>query len=336
MGASPHAFAVVRGRGYRPEQVDRMVAGLIEQSRQDWEHVAELTARAEELRLEAARLQDAVAARPPEEYAALGENAGQLLSLAETESARLREAGQAEARRTMLEAESVSVAWREAAQRDAQRVRTEAAADAARTVEAARSEAVTLLAEARAAAEEARTGAEDNLREVSRRCAEALAEQERARAQAQEEAERRFAAREGEVEAYIESLAARGEQLLREARAERAEAEEAARLRHEEAVARGEELLAEARVREEAVERGTAEVLHEHAVRAEQLRQHMTRVRSTLASLTGREPDVGPELDGEGADGPDERDARPDARNAPGGPQVIVPGQSEQPGGSSR
>ncbi|MFC4494236.1 cellulose-binding protein [Streptomyces ovatisporus] len=331
MGASPHAFAVVRGRGYRPEQVDRMVAGLIEESRQDWEHVAELTDRAEELRLEAARLWDAVASRPPQEYEALGERAGQLLSLAEAESTRLREAGQADARRTLLEAESLSVARREAAQREAQRVRTDAAAAAARTVEAAKSEGVTLFAEARAAAEEARTSAEENLREVSRRCAEAMAGQERAQAEAQEEAERRLAAREGDVEAYVEGLSARGEQLLREARAERAEAEEAARLRQGEAVARGEELLAAARVREEAVEQETAEVLREHAERAEQLRQHMARVRSTLASLTGREPEAETELE-DGADGPD----GPDVPSAPGGRSVVVPGQGEQPGGRAR
>lgn len=314
MGASPHAFAVVRGRGYRPEQVDRRVARLTRQSRQDWQCVAELTARAEELRLEAERLWDVVASRPPQTFQALGERARKLLSMAEAESAEVRAAGQEEARRTVEQAESVSVALRESAQRDAQRVRTEAAAAAARTVEAAKSEASSLYAEARAAAYEARTTAEETLREVSRHCAESMAEHERAQAAAQEEAERQLADRAGAVEAYVGGLADHGERLLAAAKAERTEAEEAARCRQEEALARGGELLAVARVREEGVERETERVLREHAERAQEMRQHMARVRSSLASLTGREPDAEAGADGEPGE--------------PAGHAVAVPGQA--------
>ncbi len=288
MGASPHAFAVVRGRGYRPEQVDRRVARLIGRSSEDWERAARLTALVEQMTGEMERLRAEAESRPPQTYEALGDRARKLLVLAESESAQVLGAGRSEARLTVEQAEAAARVVRESAQREAKRLRAEATATAARTVENARAQADALRIAAQAASDEVRTAAEATLREVSRRCAESVAGQERAQEVAREEADRELAERERAFEAYVGELSERGERLLAVARRERAEAEEAARRWQEEASARGAELIAAARVREEGVERETGRELREHAERAEQMRRHMARVRSTLASLTGR------------------------------------------------
>jgi cell division septum initiation protein DivIVA len=288
MGASPRAFAVVRGRGYRPDQVDRKVARLIERSRKDWERVAELTAFAEEMAQEAERLRAVAESCPPQTYESLGGKARKLLVLAEGEAEGVRAAGDAEARRTLEQAESTAGALRESARTEAGEVRAEAETVAARTVEAARSRADALRAEARTTAGEVRDAAGEALREVVRRCEESAAGQEKAQAQAWEEAQRELAERERALENHIGELEARGKRLLTEAKRERAEAEEAAQRWQEAASGQGDELLAAARVREEGVERETEGVLREHAEQAEEMRRHMARVRSTLASLTGR------------------------------------------------
>lgn len=87
---SAHGFVGVRGRGYRPEQVDRMVAGLSAERDEAQEQVARLTALAEALIAESARLDEAVAVLAPQDYASLGERAQQILALAEGEAEALR------------------------------------------------------------------------------------------------------------------------------------------------------------------------------------------------------------------------------------------------------
>ncbi|HEV7626189.1 MAG TPA: cellulose-binding protein, partial [Streptomyces sp.] len=293
MGASPHAFAVVRGRGYRPEQVDRRMARLIERTERDWERVAELTLLVQQMTGEAEQLRSMVANMPPQTYESLGERARKLLTLAEGEAEQLRADSEAQARRCLEQAESASGALRESAHHEAERVREEAAAAAVRSVEAARAEADALRVAAHAAADEARSAAGETLREVSRHCAESVAGQERAQVQAWEDAERELEQRERAFEAYVEELAERGERALTVARSERMDAEEAARRWQEEASARGGELLAAARVQEKEIERETERVQWEHAERAELMRRHMARVRSTLASLTGRAAEEG-------------------------------------------
>jgi hypothetical protein len=295
MGASPHAFTVVRGRGYRPEQVDRAMGELIGQLEQDRGHIAELTALEEELAAEAERLGSVAESLPPQTYESLGQRPRRLLTLAEAEAAGVRAAAGDEAGRTAAEAESYARAVREAAEEEAELLRTEAAAAAARRVEAARSEAEAVEAAAREAAREARTAAEEAVRAAEAQCAEALAGQERAQVAESEEAERELAGRKRAVEAYVGELADRGDQLLEAARRERAEADEDARRWQEEAQARGGKLLAGARARAEAVERETERVLWEHAECAAEMRRHMARVRSTLASLTGRTSGLGGE-----------------------------------------
>lgn len=330
MGASPHAFTVVRGRGYRPEQVDRAMAVLIGQQEENRVRLAELAAREAELIAEAERLREVAASAPPPAYENLGRRARRLLTLAEAEAEDVRAAAGSDAARTEAEAEAEAEAVRAAAEEEAELLRTEAAAAAARRVEAARSEAEAMQAAAKEAARRTRAEAADALRDAQKQCDRELAEQERTHAARSEEAERELAERKRSVETYVGELADRGDELLKEARREREDAEEDARRWQEEAESRGEKLLAGARVRAEAVERETERVLDEHAGQAAEMRRHMARVRSTLAALTGRTGGLG----GDEPEGPDRRSRDADAGRggaegeARGGSDpVTVPGQ---------
>lgn len=89
MSAGPvSAYDVVgvRGRGYRPEQVDRATAALIAERDAALDELARLTGRVEELLAESARLAETVATLPVQDYAELGERAQRILALAESEA----------------------------------------------------------------------------------------------------------------------------------------------------------------------------------------------------------------------------------------------------------
>ncbi|NED00955.1 cellulose-binding protein, partial [Streptomyces sp. SID6648] len=89
MSAGPvSAFDVVgvRGKGYRPEQVDRAMAALTAERDGALAEIARLTRLGEELHAEAARLAETVAALPVQDYAELGERAQRILALAESEA----------------------------------------------------------------------------------------------------------------------------------------------------------------------------------------------------------------------------------------------------------
>ncbi|EHM30972.1 hypothetical protein SPW_0657 [Streptomyces sp. W007] len=62
----------VRGRGYRPEQVDRATAALTAERDGALDELARLTGRVEELLAESARLAETVATLPVQDYAELG------------------------------------------------------------------------------------------------------------------------------------------------------------------------------------------------------------------------------------------------------------------------
>ncbi|MYX73837.1 cellulose-binding protein, partial [Streptomyces sp. SID3915] len=94
---SPYGFVGVRGRGYRPEQVDRAVAALSGEREEALERLARLTALAEELTAESARLREVVASLAPQTYVSLGERAQRILALAEEEAEAARAAAAEEA-----------------------------------------------------------------------------------------------------------------------------------------------------------------------------------------------------------------------------------------------
>ena len=78
---SLHDFVVVKGRGYRPEQVDAYVDALFRDRDAAWERAARLTVLAKEMEAEAERLREEVAQLGPQTYEALGDQARRLFEL---------------------------------------------------------------------------------------------------------------------------------------------------------------------------------------------------------------------------------------------------------------
>lgn len=287
---SAHGFVGVRGRGYRPEQVDRAVADLSAERDGVLRELSRLTGREEELSAEAARLAEAVASLAPQDYASLGERAQGILALAQEEAEALRTAAEEAAQALRTAADAAGRALRDSARADAAAMREAADAHAAQVLDAARSEAGEALAEARAQAAEVREQAESAMAETRHRTASVLAHQEQEHTERWQAAEREITRAEAARTAVEDELTERAEALLAQARRELAETEEAARHGQEDAEARAAELIAQARVREERVVRETERILREHEEGREEAQAHMTHVRNSLAALTGRAP----------------------------------------------
>ncbi|MFF9073716.1 cellulose-binding protein [Streptomyces sp. NPDC014646] len=281
-------FVGVRGRGYRPEQVDRALAGLEGERDEARERVARLTAQVEDLSAETVRLREVVAGLAPQDYASLGERAQRILALAEGEAGSMRSAAQEEAQALRDAADEAGRAVRGSARADAETMRAAAGEYAEETLATARTEAEGLVAEARTDAEETREQARFMMEETRRRTESVLVHQEQEHADRWKTAEEEVAEAEAAQVARHDELTERAEAGLAEARRELARAEEEARHTDENAEARAAELVAEGRLREERVVRETERILREHEEAREELHAHMTYVRNTLAALTGR------------------------------------------------
>lgn len=283
-----HGFVGVRGRGYRPEQVDRVVAELSAERDGAQEQVARLTALVETLIAESARLDEAVAVLAPQDYASLGERAQQILALAEGEAETVRSAALEDVRSLQDAVDASARALRESARADAEAMRAAAVAHAERVLAGAEGSAGEALAGARQEAGAVREEADAAMEATRSRTASVLAHQEQEHTERWKVAGQELADAESAQSAEHTELTGRAEAALAEARRALAEAEEAARHGQEDAEARGAELVAAARVREERVVRETDRVLREHEEGREEVQAHMTHVRHSLAALTGR------------------------------------------------
>ncbi|GHH79991.1 hypothetical protein GCM10018793_34020 [Streptomyces sulfonofaciens] len=286
--ASPHGFAAVRGRGYRPGQVDVCVRGLSRERDEAWERAARLTVMAKEMEAELARLDSAAARLAPQTYETLGVRARQLLALTQEEASAVRAGAEEEARRIRETAVRAARETRDAARAYAEALRSEADEYARRRLLADRGTADELRTAARTEAKEARRAALMALREMRQRAAALLADQEGEHKERGEAAERQFAEREAELTVHGAELTAQAEARLREAQRALAQAGETARREQESAEACGAELLAEARMRVERIGRETDRALREHDAQRDEVRVHMDRVRNSLLALTGR------------------------------------------------
>ena len=123
---SPQGFVAVRGRGYRPEQVDAYAAALSQDRDAAWERAARLTVLAREMEEEVVRLREVVAGLAPQAYEALGEGARRLFELGQEEAAEVRERARQEAQRLADEAQAHADGVRDAAQAHADSVLSEA------------------------------------------------------------------------------------------------------------------------------------------------------------------------------------------------------------------
>ncbi|WP_329121597.1 cellulose-binding protein [Streptomyces sp. NBC_01465] len=290
---SPHGFAVVRGRGYRSEQVDRYVAGLSLDRDEAWERAARLTVLAKEMEGEASAMRERVASLAPQTYATLGERAQRLMALVAEEADDVRTSAQEAAQAVQAAAEQVARRVQDAARADAEAVRTEGDVRAAQLLHDAQCTADDLRIGSRRDVKEWRGEALAVLKDMRIRTSALLAAQEKEQAERWEAVERELADRERESDARHAELTAYAEARLAEAKRALAEAEETARHGQEDAEARGAGLVAEGRIREERVARETDRIVREHEEAREELQAHMTHVRSSLAALTGRAPAEG-------------------------------------------
>ncbi|MEV8452647.1 cellulose-binding protein [Streptomyces sp. NPDC052095] len=296
---SAHGFVGigVRGRGYRPEQVDRAVSALSAERDEALAEVDRLTTLVAEMSAESVRLAEVVATLAPQTYESLGERAQQILALAEGEAASVRGAARDRAQELRDAAETAGREVRAVAGKAAEAIRAEAVEYADGTLTTARKTADAAVADAREEAAGVREKAGAMMAETVSRTASVLAHQEQEHAERLKTAQRELADAETGQTARHDDLTERAEARLAEARRALAETEEAARHGQEDAEARAAELIAEARVREERVVRETERVVREHDEGREQLHAHMAHVRNSLAALTGRVTAPADELD---------------------------------------
>ncbi|MDI3403518.1 cellulose-binding protein [Streptomyces cavernicola] len=289
MSAVPSSpgFTVVRGRGYRPQQVDAYAQGLYADRDDAWERAARLTVLAKEMEDEAARLREVVARLAPQTYETLGAGAQRLLATVQEEADEVLDTGRADALRAAEEAEAYGRAQREEAAAHAESVRGAAEEHARRVLDAAQREVDEVRVGVRKETKELRSEALAVLRDTRQRCERLLADQAKGQAEQRETEQREEAERVAATEGCESELGETGEARRAEAERALAEAEESARHGQEDADARAAEVLAEARLRVERLERETERVLREHAEAAAEMRAHMDHVRSSLAALVG-------------------------------------------------
>ncbi|WP_236572780.1 cellulose-binding protein [Streptomyces sp. GS7] len=287
---SPHGFETVRGRGYRPEDVDRRVEGLSIDRDSCWERAARLTVLCHEMETEVAELRAYVAQLPEQTYEDLGDQARLILTTAESEAARLRSEADAAAERLRDDAAAFAQQTQTAADKASQRLRAEASEDARRIDETACDGASALVAGAVKDAEQLRSEASAGLVEMRRRTAQLLRDQEARQNEEWDGLERELTSLAAEMDLRVAELDAHGEAVVTERRRLTAETEESARHRQEDAEARAAELLAQARVDAERIERATERIVREHDEEREEVRTHMAHVRNSLAALTGKDP----------------------------------------------
>jgi cell division septum initiation protein DivIVA len=297
-------IGTARGRGYRPEQVDRFLDELSEDRDAAWERAARLTVLANEMDAECRALREAVATLAPPSYDTLGPRAQELMRLVEDEAAAVRGRAEAETRYAHDTAEAARLALLDEARAAAQARLAAAEEHVQHVIGEARAGAAALRADAEREAAHVRGEAQRTIEAVRHDSERTLAEldkeyRERLDAHHHEFAEREAGidSRVGELSAYAENLTGEAERTLSTANAE-------ARHRQDDAEAAASELLAQARVREERIRREAERELREHEVRREEIREHLAHVRSTLAALTGREPG-------------EEADAHPDTATDP-------------------
>ncbi|MGW6240683.1 cellulose-binding protein [Streptomyces sp. NPDC055094] len=290
---SAHGFVPVRGRGYRPEQVEREVTALFRDRDDAWERVARLTVLAKEMEAEAELLRERVAALPPQTYEKLGRRAQQILALARQEDETVRTEAREESQAVLDAARAAAERVREAARQRADAVRAEADAYAEQILRAATGAAEAARAEARREVTAERAESLAALKEVRRRTQRVIDEQEQKQGEELAAAEREFADRDAASRVEHDELAAYAQLQLVAAQRAFSEAGEQARHGQEDAAARAEELLARAHADADGVGRETERLLREHAETREEMQAHMAHVRNTLAALTGRAPAEG-------------------------------------------
>ncbi|MGW7422392.1 cellulose-binding protein [Streptomyces sp. NPDC054813] len=284
----PYDFVTVRGRGYRPEQVDTFLAALSQDRDAAWERAARLTVLAKDMEAESAHLRAVVEQLPPQTYETLGDRAQRIFRLVVDEATALRDNARRALTDGVVQAEASAENERCAAREEADALRAATEERARQLLLAAQAEAEEIRIGARLEVKEARGEALAALRELRQRTTGMLAEQAKEHAERWIEAEDEEAARAAEADAEMADRIARAEAALSEAKRALGDAEEWQHRSQEAARVRADEILAEARVREERIARETERVLREHGETWDDVQAHMDHMRDSLMSLTGR------------------------------------------------
>lgn len=298
---TPEGFNVARGRGYHPDQVDGYVADLSEERDAAWERAARLTVLANEMDAEATTLRDVSRTLGPVTYEALGEGAQELFRQVEAEADDVRDRGEAAARAEYEAAERDARALRDQARADADAV-LGAADEAAHGIhDAARRQAVDFLNAARSEADRLDADAERALDGVRQDIARSLAELEKEQRARLDALERELGEREAGIDGRLGDLMARAERLLTEAQQSHADAHEGARRLQAQAEASASDIVARAHATEERVTQESERALRAHESHRDEIRSHLSHVRTSLSALTGRT--LSPEQEAEDGEG---------------------------------
>ncbi|MEU3979556.1 cellulose-binding protein [Streptomyces sp. NPDC026672] len=285
---SPHGFVTVRGRGYRPEQVDAHAAGISRARDAAWERAARLTVLVREMEEAAQRLRATVAGLAPQTYESLGERAAGLFRLGIEEAAAVRERARREAEEHGARAQAHAQDVRRAAREEADALRADAEERARVRSLTARAEADDLRVSARRAVKESRAESLAALREVRLRTSAMLADRAAEHAERWAGAEREEAGRTAAFEARYAEAVTRAEAEVSAAKRAFGAAEESARRTRHEAHARAAGILAAARLHEDRIARDTEQLLRDHGETWDQVQAQLDQVRGSLAALTGR------------------------------------------------
>ncbi|GEK00469.1 cellulose-binding protein [Streptomyces sp. 1-11] len=285
---TPYGLETVRGRGYRPDQVDAYLEALSLDRDAAWERAARLTVLAKDMEAEAARLREAVAELVPQTYESLGERAAYLYRLALEEAAELREGARRAAQEEIAEAEAYARDVHQAAREAADASRAEAVEHARRIVLAARAAADELRIGARRGVKERRAEALAALREVRGRIEGLSASQAGEQAERLAAVERELAERLAAAEAREAERIAGAQARVAEAERALVEAGEAARRCEERARVRAVEIVDEAHTQEKRIAQETERVLREHSEMWDEVQTQMDSVRNSILVLTGR------------------------------------------------
>ncbi|MBL1082106.1 cellulose-binding protein [Streptomyces actinomycinicus] len=278
----------VRGRGYRPHQVDAYMEALSDSRDAAWERAARLTVLAKEMDAEAAHVREVLASLAPQTYEALGERARRVFQLVVDEAAALGARTRGAAREEVAQAEAYAEAVRREAQEAADALRAEADEYASQLLLAAQTEAEEIRVGARLDVKAERGEELASLRELRQRATGMLVEQAREHAARWEQAECEEAERTAELDARLAERLRRAEAELAEAERALEEAQGCEGYYQEEARVRADDIIAHARLREEEIARETEQVLREHGETWDDVSAHMDSVRDSLISLTGR------------------------------------------------
>ncbi|TXS40830.1 cellulose-binding protein [Streptomyces sp. uw30] len=285
---SLHDFVVVKGRGYRPDQVDAYVDALFRDRDAAWERAARLTVLAKEMEAEAERLREVVAQLAPQTYESLGDQARRLYELVQEEAEAVREGARQEAESLVDKARTWASGLRDAAQAHADALGAEADAYAEERMLAARAEADEIRVDARRTVRDERGLELLALRELRHRTTRMLTEQTKDHGErwavVEREAEEKLAAQV----AAEEDRQVRAETASVEAKQAFADADAFARRVQEEAQARATELVTQARQQSEEIARETERVLREHGEMWDDVRTHIGQMRNSLTALTGQ------------------------------------------------